>query len=115
MVTTTALGWSNFSNIVVSIILAFIFGYSLTAWSLYRNGVAGQSAIRTAVGTDTVSIVSMEVVDNIFILLVPGALSAGLDTSLFWISLFASLVVAFALTVPVNRWFISRSEHMHHH
>ncbi len=115
MVLTTALNWSNAANIIVSIVLSFFFGYALTAWSLWRRGVETRIAIRTAIATDTASIVSMEAVDNIFILLVPGAINAGLDTSLFWISLVVSLIVAFFFTVPVNRWFITRNEYMHQH
>ena len=115
MILTTALGWSNVANIIVSIGLAFLFGYLLTAWSLLRNGYTARKAIHTAVVTDTTSIVSMEAVDNIFILLVPGAISANLDTELFWISLGVSLIVAFVFTVPVNRFFIARNSHGHHH
>ncbi|MGE5541346.1 MAG: DUF4396 domain-containing protein [Bacillota bacterium] len=115
MVVSTLLNWSNAASILVSIVLAFFFGYLLTSWSLYRNGLSFGKAVRAAVATDTTSIISMEAVDNLFILLVPGALNATLDTSLFWLSLAASLVVAFIITVPVNRWFIARNPHAHHH
>lgn len=115
MVLTTALQWTNAINIIVSVALAFFFGYLLTSWSLYRKGSTPREAIQIAVATDTASIVSMELVDNVFILVVPGAINANLDTVLFWLSLGASLVVAFVLTVPVNRWFIARSSHNHHH
>jgi hypothetical protein len=37
-----------------------------------------------------------------------GAMAAGLATSLFWWSLALSLAIAFVITVPVNRWLISR-------
>jgi hypothetical protein len=113
MVLTTALNWSNAANIIVSIALSFFFGYLLTFWSIYSKGTPPFEAIRTAVATDTTSIVSMEAVDNVFILLVPGAINAGLTSALFWWSLIVSLIVAFILTVPVNRYFIARSG-MHH-
>lgn len=115
MIITTYLNWSNVANITVSVALAFLFGYLLTSWSLYRKGSTFLTAFRAALATDTASIVSMETFDNVFILLVPGAINAGLNASLFWISLLASLAVAFVFTVPVNRWFIARSEHHNHH
>ena len=114
MALTTWLNWSNTLNIIGSIALSFIFGYALTSWSLYRKGMKPAAAFRTAVATDTTSIISMEAVDSVFILLVPGAISAGLSDSLFWWSLIVSLLVAFVLTVPVNRYFISR-HHDHNH
>ena len=114
MVVSTALNWSNVASIVLSVLLAFFFGYLLTFWSLYRKGSPPQQAIHTTIATDTTSIISMEFVDNLFIVLVPGALSATLDSLLFWWSLLVSLMVAFILTVPVNRFFIARSSHHHH-
>ncbi len=114
MVLTTTLGWSNTINIVVSILLAFFFGYFLTSWSLYHKGLGLAEAVHAAIVTDTTSIISMEAVDNIFILLIPGAINANLSDSLFWLSLLASLVVAFILTVPVNRFLIARNPHHHH-
>ncbi len=117
MAASTHWRWSNFGNIWLSIVLAFFFGYLLTLWSLYRTKVGLQKAIRTAVATDTTSILSMEAIDNVFILLVPGAINATLSSVLFWWSLLASLGVAFILTVPVNRLMISRGighNHMHH-
>ena len=115
MAISTGLKWSNFASIAISIILAFFFGYLLTFQSVYRKNKDSRQAIKTAVATDTTSIISMETVDNIFILLVPGAINANIDTKLFWFSLLTSLVVAFFLTVPVNRLMIAHSAHMHHH
>ena len=115
MVIGTGFHWSNAVTIVISVALAFFFGYLLTSWSLYRKGVKPGQALHAAITTDTTSIVSMELVDNAFILLVPGAIHATLGDSLFWLSLGASLVVAFILTVPVNRWFIARSPHHTNH
>lgn len=115
MVISTGLKWSNFASILISIVLAFFFGYGLTFQSVYRKNKDTRQAAKAAVATDTTSIISMEAVDNIFILLVPGAINANVDTKLFWWSLLASLIVAFFITVPVNRIMIYRSPHMHHH
>jgi hypothetical protein len=108
MVVSTAFGWGNVASIAVSIVLAFFFGYGLTLRPVLGAGLSLGRAARVAVASDTLSIATMELVDNAFILLVPGALAAGLADGLFWWSLAASLVVAFAITVPVNRWLIAR-------
>lgn len=108
MVLATALGWGNATSIAVSIALAFLFGYALTIQPVLRAGVAFRRALRVAFAGDTVSIATMEIVDNAFILIVPGALAAGLADGLFWWSLALSLAIAFVLTVPVNRWLIAR-------
>ena len=67
-----------------------------------------RKALRLALASDTASIATMELVDNLFIQLVPGALAAGLTEGLFWWSLLVSLAIAFVLTVPVNRALIAR-------
>jgi hypothetical protein len=108
MVIATALGWGNAASIALAIALAFTFGYALTLIPVLRAGIPRRRAARLAIASDTLSITTMEVVDNAFILLVPGALAAGLGDSLFWFSLAASLVIAFAATFPVNRWLIAR-------
>ena len=108
MVIATALGWSNAFSIALSVILAFVFGYALTLRSLLRSGIQPRRALRLSFASDTISIATMEIVDNAFIVLVPGALAAGLTDSLFWWSLLVSLAVAFAVAVPVNRWLIAR-------
>ena len=108
MVLATALGWGNAASIAISIVLAFFFGYALTLQPVLRAGVPLQRALGLAVAADTVSIATMELVDNAFILIVPGALAAGLTDSLFWWSLGLSLMIAFVLTVPVNRLLIAR-------
>lgn len=113
MIIGTGLGWSNTATIILAIALAFCFGYLLTSWSLYRKGVKASQAFRTAITTDTASIFSMELVDNVFVLLVPGAIDAHITDSLFWISLAAALIVAFIITVPVNRWLIARNPQHH--
>jgi hypothetical protein len=115
----TALGWSNLPTIVLAIVLAFFFGYSLTMLPLVRAGLALGAAIPLAFASDTLSISVMEIVDNAIILVVPGAMEAGLDEILFWGSLAFSLLVAFAAAFPVNRWLIARGKghavvHAHH-
>ena len=108
MVLATALGWGDVTSIAVSVALAFVFGYALTIRPVARAGVGFRRALRVAFASDTVSITTMEIVDNAFIAFVPGALAAGLPDGLFWWSLAVSLVIAFVLTVPVNRWLIAR-------
>jgi Domain of unknown function (DUF4396) len=108
MVIATVLGWGNIASILISVVLAFGFGYALTFGPILRAGVPPGRAARLTVASDTVSITTMEVVDNAFILIVPGALAAGLTDGLFWWSLIVSLVIAFIVTVPVNRWLIAR-------
>ena len=108
MVLATALAWGNTASIVVSVVLAFVFGYALTFRPVLRAGVGIRRAAGVTLASDTVSIATMEIVDNAFILAVPGAIAAGLDAALFWWSLALSLVIAFILTVPVNRWLIAR-------
>jgi hypothetical protein len=106
----TALGFSNLATILLSIALAFVFGYGLTSLPLLRAGFVLAAVVPIALTSDTLSIATMEVVDNVFILMVPGALNAGLGDTLFWGSLAVSLVIAAAFAVPVNRWLISRGK-----
>lgn len=108
MVLATALGFGNAASIALSIALAFLFGYALTMRAVLRAGIGLRRAARVAFAGDTVSITTMEIVDNAFVLIVPGAMAAGLADGLFWWSLALSLVIAFVLTVPVNRWLIAR-------
>jgi len=106
----TALGWGDWATIAVAVLLAFVFGYSLTLLPLVRAGVPLASALPLAFASDTLSIAVMEIVDNTVMLLVPGALDAGLDEILFWASLAFSLVVAGVAAFPVNRWLIARGK-----
>ena len=121
MVLATALAWGDATSIAISVALAFLFGYALTIRSVLRAGVALRRAAGVAFASDTVSIATMEIVDNGFILIVPGAIAAGLADGLFWWSLTVSLVIAFVLTVPVNYWLIKRGRghavmhELHHH
>jgi hypothetical protein len=120
MVIGTALGWSDAATIVLAILLAFVFGYSLTIAPVLRSGLALKAALGVAFAADTLSITVMEIVDNAIILLIPGAMEAGLTSWLFWGSLAVALAVAFVVTVPVNRLLISRGKghavvHQYHH
>jgi len=110
MVIATALGWGNAASIALAVVLAFVFGYSLTLVPVLRAGIPFRRAAGLALASDTLSITTMEIVDNAFILLVPGAMAAGLDDGLFWASLAASLAIAFVATFPVNRWLIARGK-----
>jgi hypothetical protein len=106
----TALGWGNFETIVLAIALAFLFGYSLTMLPLLRAGLAFAAAVPLALASDTLSIAVMEFVDNAILLVVPGAMEAGLDTLLFWASLAFALLIAGMAAYPVNRYLIARGK-----
>jgi len=106
----TALGISDLGTIALAIGLAFLFGYGLTSLPLLRAGLALSAVIPIALASDTLSIATMELVDNAILLVVPGAMDAGLDTLLFWGSLSFALVVAGLFAVPVNRWLIARGK-----
>jgi hypothetical protein len=120
MVIGTALGWGNFATIVLAVLLAFLFGYALTMIPLLRSGMPVGRAIGLALAADTVSITIMEIVDNAIMLVIPGAMEAGLDSLLFWGSLAAALIIAGIAAFPVNRWLIARGRghavvHEYHH
>jgi len=119
MVIGSALGWSNFAIIVLAIVLAFFFGYGLTMLPLLRSGMALGVVLPLALASDTLSITVMEIVDNLIIVVIPGAMNAGLGSLLFWGSLAFALVVAGVAAFPVNRYLISRGKghavvHEHH-
>ena len=108
LVIATALGWSALPSILLAIVLAFIFGYSLTLRPLLAGGMSFGQAARMAIAADTLSIIVMEIVDNAIILVTPGAMSAGFTDLLFWGSLAFSLLIAFCVTFPLNLWLIRR-------
>jgi hypothetical protein len=108
MVLATWWGWPSWPSVALAFVLAFVFGYALTFSSVRRHGASVRAAIRVALAADTVSILVMELVDNGFIVLWPGAMAAGLADLLFWGSLAAALAIAFVVTVPVNRAMIAR-------
>ena len=120
MVLGTAFDWPTATTVVVSVVLAFFFGYSLTMRPVLAAGLAPGAAFGVALAADTVSIAVMEVVDNVVMVGVPGAMTAGLSDWLFWTSLVFALAIAFAVTVPVNKWMIGRGKghavvHRYHH
>jgi hypothetical protein len=108
MILATWWGWGNFASILLSVVLAFFFGYGLTSMPLLRSGLSVRQVAPLAFASDTASITTMEIVDNLFILIVPGAISAGLGDPLFWWSLGVSLVIAGTIAYPVNRWLLAR-------
>jgi len=120
MVIGTSLGWSDLQTVVLSVSLAFVFGYSFTIGPVMRSGRTLRQAIPVALAADTLSITVMEIVDNLLMLSIPGAMDAGPGALLFWAALAVSLAVAFVVTVPVNRWLIGRGKghavvhHLHH-
>jgi Domain of unknown function (DUF4396) len=119
MVIGTSIGLHNAGTVVLSIALAFVFGYALTVRGVLRAGVPFRQAVQVALAADTVSIAVMEVVDNGVVLAVPGAMDAGISSALFWLALAGSLAVAFVVTTPLNRWMMGRGKghavvHAHH-
>ena len=110
LVVATQLGWSNAASIVLATVLAFFFGYSLTLRPLLASGLALGSALGIAFAADTLSITVMEIVDNATVLLVPGAMDAGITDALFWGTLMAGLAIAWVAAFPVNRWLIGRGQ-----
>jgi hypothetical protein len=120
MVIGTALGLHNVATVALAVALAFVFGYALTIRGVLRAGVGLRTALKVALAADTVSIAVMEILDNLVMVTGPGAMEAGLASVLFWAALAFSLVVAFVLTTPINRWMISRGKghavvHRYHH
>jgi Domain of unknown function (DUF4396) len=116
----TALSWGNLATTVAAIVLAFFFGYGLTAWPLLRAGLALSAIVPIALGSDTVSIAIMEAVDNAFIVAIPGALDAGLGDFLFWASIAGGFALAFGPAFAANRYLIRRGKghalvHEYHH
>jgi hypothetical protein len=119
LVIATQLGWHDVPAIALAIVLAFVFGYGLTLRPLLSSGLAVRSALGLAFAADTLSITVMEIVDNAILLVVPGAMDAGITDSLFWGTLAIALAVAGVAAYPVNRWLIARGRghavvHGHH-
>jgi hypothetical protein len=106
----TALGWSDLGTIALAVGLAFLFGYTLTSWPLLRAGLALGVVVPIALASDTLSIAVMEIVDNLIVVVIPGAMEAGLGDLLFWGSLSVALVLAGAVALPLNRWLIARGK-----
>ncbi len=119
LVIGTALGWSASATTLLAIGLAFLFGYSFTFWPVLASGVGAKNAARITLVADTISIATMELVMNSVIWIIPGAIHAHLTDWLFWVSLLIAIIIAFFITLPVNRWMIGRglghaAVHGHH-
>jgi Domain of unknown function (DUF4396) len=119
MVIATALGWGDVASIALAVALAFVFGYSLTSLPLLRARLPLAAIVPIALAADTVSIAIMELVDNLTMVLVPGALEAGLDDLLFWGPLLGGFAIAWPFAFAVNRAMIRRGKghavvHEHH-
>jgi hypothetical protein len=119
MVIGTALGLSNPVTVLISIALAFVFGYALTSLPLLRAGMAFAVVAPIAFASDTVSISIMEVVDNTIVAAIPGGLDQTLSDPGFYALLALSLLIAGLAAWPVNRWLIARGKghavvHEHH-
>jgi hypothetical protein len=115
-----ALHWPNLQTVAVAVLLAFLFGYALTMLPLIRAGMAFGQVLKLALAADTLSITVMEIIDNLIMLAIPGAMDAHLDQPLFWGSLAFALLLAGAVAFPINRWLIRRGRghavvHSHHH
>ena len=108
MVIWTSVGLHDAATVVLSVALAFVFGYALTMRGVLKAGVPFRQAAKVALAADTISIAVMEIVDNAIMLAIPGAMDAGLDSLLFWSSLAFALAVAYVAAFPVNRWLIRR-------
>jgi hypothetical protein len=110
MVIGTSLGLHNAGTVVLSVALAFVFGYALTMRGVLRAGLPFNQALKVALAADTVSIAVMEIIDNTVMVTVPGAMDAGISSALFWVSLTGSLAIAFVLTTPINRWLMGKGK-----
>lgn len=110
LVVGTAAGWATVATTVLSIVLAFVFGYSLSALPLVRGGIALSAALGLVLAADTLSIATMEIVDNLVMLVIPGAMNAGLLNPIFWVSMAIALTVAFFVAWPVNRALLRRGK-----
>ena len=110
MVAGTALGLSQWGTVALAVALAFLFGYTLTSYPLLRAGLSLAAVVPVALATDTFSIATMEVIDNVIMVAVPGAMDAGVGDVLFWGALSVALVLAGVVAYPVNRWLIARGK-----
>jgi Domain of unknown function (DUF4396) len=119
MIVATALGWGDFASIALAVALAFFFGYMLTSLPLLRARLHVAEIVPIALAADTVSIAIMELIDNAFILFVPGAMEAGLGDLRFWLPLLGGFAIAWPFAFVVNRAMIRRGRghavvHVHH-
>jgi hypothetical protein len=116
----TALGLSNVATIVIAVALAFVFGYTLSTLPLLKAGLALGAALSVVLAADTLSILTMEIVDNAVMAVIPGAMNAGLVNVVFWVGMAIALSAAFVAAYPVNRYLLQRGKghaltHEYHH
>jgi hypothetical protein len=119
MFIATALGWGDVASIALAVGLAYVFGFTLTARPLVKAGLATSVVVSTALAADTLSITIMEVIDNLVVVLVPGAMEAGVDDPLIYASIAAGFAVAYPFAFLANRYMIARGKghalvHEHH-
>lgn len=115
MLIAATVGWHRLGRLSLAILFAFIFGYSLTYRGVRKSTTTAKEAIKITLATDTSSIVTMELIDNTVEFLIPNALLVTATSFRFWWGLALSLLLAFIVTIPVNRYMISRSSHQHSH
>jgi hypothetical protein len=120
MVIATAFGWGNLASIATAVVLAYFFGFALTAVPLVRAGLTASVVVSTALAADTVSITIMEAIDNLFVVLIPNAMDAGLTDALFYASIAGGFAIAYPFAFFANRYMIARGKghavvHEHHH
>lgn len=110
LVIGTAIGLSTGATIALAIGLAFLFGYALSMIPLLKNGLSFKRAFPVILAADTLSILTMEIVDNVVMALIPGAMDAGLVNPVFWLAMPFALTVAFFAAVPVNKYLLDRGK-----
>ena len=115
MLIAASLGWHRIGRLSLAIMLAFFFGYLLTYRGVRKQTATSLEAIKITIATDTVSITSMELIDNTIEFLIPNALMVDATSPRFWWGLALSLLIAFICTVPVNRYMLSKNPQHHHH
>jgi hypothetical protein len=116
----TAFGWGNLATIALAIGLAYLFGFGLTSLPLFRAGLTLAAIVPIALAADTVSITIMEVIDNLTVLLIPGAMDAGVDDVLLYASVAAGFAIAYPFAFLANRYMLARGKghavvHEYHH
>lgn len=119
MAIATALGWGDIAQIALAVGLAYLFGFGLTALPLVKAGLAAGAVVSTALAADTVSITIMEAIDNVFVVLIPGAMESGVGDPLLYASVAGGFVIAYPFAFLANRYMIARGKgcalaHQHH-
>lgn len=116
----THAGFAPHQTVILASVLSFVSGYSVSTWPLIRAGVQFRNALRLVFAADTLSILTMTIMDNLVMLSVPGAMYKDLSHPIYWISRFVSLAAAFVVAFPVNMYLLKRGKghaltHQYHH